>query len=67
MKKFYQMMVKWHARRGVPATIEQVAAKERRRFERLRPGLVKAGWPVPVTEEGKSVCMDLLLCPCRTL
>jgi hypothetical protein len=67
MKKYYKAVSAWLASQGHSRTPQQVADTERRAFERLTPELKKMRWPVPVTEEGRSVCMDILLCPCRTL
>jgi hypothetical protein len=61
VKRFFESMARYFSGCGTAVTAADVAAEFRRNFERrIRPALVKQGWPTPETDEGKSVCLDLM-------
>jgi hypothetical protein len=64
MKRFFESLARYFTGCGQPVSVADVAAEYRRNFERrIRPALVKQGWPIPVTDEGRSVCLDLMVNP----
>jgi hypothetical protein len=64
MKQFFDWLARYFAATGSPMTSVQVAEAFRGNFERsFKPALAKHGWPMPQTDEGKSVCMDLMCNP----
>jgi hypothetical protein len=60
MKQFFDWLARFLNGCGEATTSAQVADQFRLLFEAVIPSLVRRGWPVPETDEGKSVCMDLL-------
>jgi hypothetical protein len=60
VKRFFENMARYFSGYGPAVTAADVAAEYRRNFaRRIAPVLVRRGWPVPVTDEGRSVCLDL--------
>jgi hypothetical protein len=64
MKRFFENMARYFSGYGPAVTAADVAAEYRRNFaRRIAPGLEKNGWPVPETDEGRSVCLDFTCYP----
>jgi hypothetical protein len=64
VKRFFESMARYFAGCGQAVSAADVAAEYRRNFERrIKPWLVQQRWPVPETDEGKSVCLDLTCNP----
>jgi hypothetical protein len=61
MKRFFEGLARYFSGCGPAITAADVAAEYRRTFaRRIAPGLAERGWPVPETDEGRSVCLDLM-------
>jgi hypothetical protein len=61
VKRFFENLACYFSGCGQSVSAADVAAEYRRNFERrIKPSLVKHGWPVPITDEGRSICMDLI-------
>lgn len=60
MKKMFAYLANVFLRQGVLVTPEHVQETFRSEFDvRILPMLGPMGWPVPETDEGRSVCVDL--------
>lgn len=70
MKSLSAAVCDTFAREGLLVTPAQVRAHLYRRFRAILPALRAHGWPIPTTDEGIFVCLELLpghRCRCNDL
>lgn len=60
MRSFIRGFLEFLRRRNVWVKPSEVEHRVRADFDCVVPVLMKNGWPIPVTDEGKIVCLELM-------
>lgn len=60
MKSFLKGLFYFLGYAACHSSVADIERRIRTDFDAIVPTLMQAGWPIPVTDEGKLVCLELM-------